>query len=206
MYPDTDTPPLPIPDSMVVEIREQLPETPWARRDRYERLGLDPPVALRLARAPWAPLFDALSPMEGKTARRLASTLEKRIPYHRRRRRLEAMPDAERLEPMVRAVESGKVRPEAMDRIFDALLEQPLLPADEVLAPFRVRGDDTVELERRLSELMERVAPLAGKPTGTVVRWAMGELMPHFLGRLEPAGVEEGLVRTLRETASEIEK
>jgi glutamyl-tRNA(Gln) amidotransferase subunit E len=105
MYPDTDTPPIPVLDAMVIEIRERLPEAPWARRARYERLGLDPPVAWRLAHAPWADLFDRLDPVRGDLAQRLAATLEKRIPHHRRRKGLQSTPDPERLKPMVHAME-----------------------------------------------------------------------------------------------------
>jgi glutamyl-tRNA(Gln) amidotransferase subunit E len=201
MYPDTDTPPLPIPDSIVVEIRERLPERPWAREARYERLGLDPLVAWRLAHAPWADLFDGLDPVRGDLARRLAATLEHRIPHHRRRKGL-STPEPERVKPMVRAVASGEIRLEAMERIFDALLEQPLIPADEVLAPFRCRLGDSEELEQKLREVAGRVEPLASKPPDVVWRWAMGELMPLFLGRLEPAHVEARLAEMLREKLS----
>src|SRR5690606_16019948 len=69
MYPDTDTPPLPIPDPLVAEVEARLPETPWSRRERYEALGLDAAAARRLGSAPWAGAFDALAPGAGDAAR-----------------------------------------------------------------------------------------------------------------------------------------
>ena len=60
MYPDTDTPPMPIPDAWVETVRAARPERPFERADRYRADGLAVYAAERLAQAPWALLFDAL--------------------------------------------------------------------------------------------------------------------------------------------------
>ena len=73
MYPDTDTQPIAVSDELVTEVENHLPERPWDRADRYERLGLSPPAASRLAGAPWAKLFDELAPSQPLVARRLAA-------------------------------------------------------------------------------------------------------------------------------------
>jgi glutamyl-tRNA(Gln) amidotransferase subunit E len=205
MYPDTDTPPLPIPDTWVTDIREQLHETPWARKDRYERMGLEPPAAHRLSSAPWAELFDSLAPVKADTARRLAAALEKRIPYHRRRRGLTALPDGARLKPLVLAVDEGEVRVEALECILDRLVEEPASSPDDVLAPFRAREEDERELEQRLEQVARRSGALAGKPLDAVMRWAMGEVMPHLLGRIEPSRVQERIREVIREAVPEAE-
>jgi Glu-tRNA(Gln) amidotransferase subunit E-like FAD-binding protein len=85
MYPDTDTPPLPIRDELVADVMAGLPDRPWEREARYESLGLDPTTARHLARSPWAELFDAIEPVQGDVARRVAAVLEMRVPYHARR-------------------------------------------------------------------------------------------------------------------------
>jgi hypothetical protein len=46
---------------------------------------------------------------------------------------------------------------------------------------------------------------LAGKPFDAVMRWAMGEVMPHFLGRLEPSRVKERIREIMREAVPEAE-
>jgi glutamyl-tRNA(Gln) amidotransferase subunit E len=63
MYPDTDTPPIPIADALVAEVRSIRPETPWQREARYHELGLDARTATQLARSWWADLFDELKPV-----------------------------------------------------------------------------------------------------------------------------------------------
>jgi Glu-tRNA(Gln) amidotransferase subunit E-like FAD-binding protein len=118
MYPDTDTPPLPIPDSTVAEVTAQRAETPWDRQTRYERLGVEPRMARALAASVWKDLFDEIAPAKGEPARRLAGALEKRLPFHLRRRRgararfPRELPDAARLAPfgLWRSTGSGRTR------------------------------------------------------------------------------------------------
>lgn len=203
MYPDTDTPPLPIADATVERVRARLPEAPWSRQARYEALGLAPADAWRLAGAAWAETFDALGPRAGELARRLAATLRKRAPFHRRRGRYERLPPAERLAPMVRAMEEGTIRLEAMDRIFDELIERGEESVEEVLTPYRADPDDDRELERALERVSEGAAALAGKSFDAVIEWGMGELMPRFLGHLDPAYVRERLTDTLQRARAE---
>lgn len=98
MYPDTDTPPLPVPDAWIERAKLQLPERPWQRADRYRALGLGEHEAARLVDAPWASLFDDVvaaadltkeSPDPVKVPhpvlRRLFYALEKQLPAFLRR-------------------------------------------------------------------------------------------------------------------------
>jgi hypothetical protein len=71
------------------------------------------------------------------------------------------------------------------------------------LAPFRTRGDDEKGLEHRVREVAERAGALAGKPSDAVMRWAMGEIMPDLIGRLEPSRVRQCILETVREAVPE---
>ncbi|UCF20302.1 MAG: hypothetical protein JSU87_02520 [Gemmatimonadota bacterium] len=203
MYPDTDTPPLPIADETVIAIRKRVPEAPWSRARRYERQGLDLRAAGRLATAPWADLFDAVEPAPGAVARRIAAAMEKRLPYHHRIGVVE-LPNADRLRPLVHAIEVGEILPEATERILDALIERNDLGAASVLAPYRRRSDDLEELERALEELASRASGLVNRPRDVLLRWAMGQVMPRFIGRLSPAIVRERVVEALQGSVTEI--
>jgi glutamyl-tRNA(Gln) amidotransferase subunit E len=207
MYPDTDTPPLPISDTVVTEVTEQLPETPWSREARYAELGLEFAQARRLARSEWADLFDALAPEGPDVARRLANALQKRLPYHRRRGRLTwdptSMPDPARLAPMVRAIESGGIRPEALDRMLDAIVAEPGTEPEEILARYRGEDGDEDVLTRRLTDAVVESQSLTTESPDGVLRWAMGAVMPRLLGRLDPGVVRERLVRALEEAVPE---
>jgi glutamyl-tRNA(Gln) amidotransferase subunit E len=201
MYPDTDTPPLPIRDSTIAEVRDGLPETPWARQSRYEELGLDRGLAQRLAVAPWADLFDRLDPKAGVPARRLATTLEKRHPFYARRNGDHPPPSVERLAPVVRALEQGDFRPEAFERALDNAVRRPDVAIPSLLAAYRGQPDDEARLEAEVADAAGRSRLLEGKPRDAVMRWAMGEVMPRFLGRIDPVTVRGRLTAALDEAA-----
>jgi glutamyl-tRNA(Gln) amidotransferase subunit E len=213
MYPDTDTPPLPVTDDTLAVIEETLPEAPWSRRARYEEMGLDSRTARVLAVAPWADLFDAVEPEPGPGARRLATVLEKRIPFHMRQRGIrrhrweedpDELPDPDRIRPLVRDVEEGTVRPEAMARALDRLLASPDASWEKIREEYRVRPEDDLRLRERVEEVAGSPERPAARPPEAVLEWAMGEVMPDFLGRVDPARVEAELARALElETGAE---
>jgi glutamyl-tRNA(Gln) amidotransferase subunit E len=207
MYPDTDTPPLPIADDRVASIRARLPETPWARRVRYEALGLEPRAAQRLAAEPWAQLFDVLEPAVGDVARLLAGVLERRVPYHARRvgrgagssmvGAVEEVVDADRVQPLVRALERGEIRSEALALAFDDAMERPDRTVDGILSAYRPREDDAERLRDRLADVVARSAEVGTREPEAVLRWAMGEVLRGFRGRVDPVEVRGQLIQRL---------
>jgi len=199
MYPDTDTPPLAIPDSTVAEVRAQMPETPWARLDRYQELGLDRRTATGLAQAPWADLFDELAPQAGEPARRLATVMEKRIPHHLRQGRgskgrvTDEMPGAPLLAPAVRALETGTLRPEALARVVDEVLGPLQRPVEEMVAAYGPLPPDETRFEEVVSEIAGRAEAMEGRTPEALLRWAMGEAMRELLGGVDPIRIWEAL-------------
>jgi glutamyl-tRNA(Gln) amidotransferase subunit E len=226
MYPDTDTPPLPIADDVVAEIVAGMGEAPWTRQARYGRLGLDERSARRMVAAGWAELFDELAPAPGPPARRVATALEQRIPFHARRRGAAAghwLPPAARLQPLVRALEAGELLPSALVMALDDVLAVPDRPVAEVLAVYQPiaaldggggddggdgggddGGDDsggggpadTIRAVAARSHLLRSSDPEA------VLRWAMGEVLRRWRGRLDPTAVERRLRQELTDVAS----
>ena len=193
MYPDTDTPPLPIADAVVERIRAAIPERPWDRMARYHSLGLTGHDARRLAVAAWADAFDAAAPTAPATARRLAASLAKRIPYHLRRGR--DIPDTlgATLAAALRAIDAGQIRPEVLDRIVDAAVARPDAGAGDVIGRFRRDGDAAVALHRVVEDVTARARAMRGRRPDTLIRWAMGQAMRTLLGRADPAAVRRRL-------------
>jgi glutamyl-tRNA(Gln) amidotransferase subunit E len=190
MYPDTDTPPLPISDDLLHEIESKQSELPWTREDRYESLGLSTAEAQRLAASDWHKLFDELAPPAGDVARRVARALEKRLPHHRRRHGLRDLPSVSRLRPLIDALTNGTIRLEATEAALDALFLEP----DNVLTRFtKTSGDD-----EELGSLVATATRLSPDISGdALLRWAMGQVMPRVLGRIDPLHVQQLLTRTL---------
>ncbi len=203
MYPDTDTPPLPIQDSLVETIRVALAETPWARERRYMELGLTADSARRLARASWADLFDDVEPESGIVARRLAASLAKRLPFHWRAGRPQGLPDPERARPLVRAIERGETRIEALDRLIDMAISSPAVSVDEIILRHSGNTDDDDRLEEAVRNVATDILAMPGRSTTTLVRWAMGQVMPKFLGKVDPMIVRTKLEAVVMEPAPE---
>jgi len=197
MYPDTDTPPLPIPDTVIMEVRDHLPETPWDRQSRYESMEIDRDAARRLAAAAWADLFDALEPRSGEIARRISAVMEQRIPFHARRRNDPALPSVERLAPVVQALEQAEFRPEVLVRVFDEVVGQPSTAVADILGRYRTTPVDEEEFGRLVEDVARRAAARNGLAPPALLRWAMGEAMSRLLGRVDPRAVRERLSTAL---------
>jgi glutamyl-tRNA(Gln) amidotransferase subunit E len=196
MYPDTDTPPLPIPDAWIEAIDVALAERPWDRVDRYVAQGLDLASARRLVASSWADLFDALAPSTEVGRRRLASALERRLVHWWRETGQRALPLPDRLRPLVAAIDAGTVRPEAYDEVFDALLRAPGDDAPAILDRVRARGSE-VELDRRVAEVAAARRAHAFTSAEGLLRWAMGRVMPAVLGGRDPEEVRGRLLAAL---------
>ncbi|HEX9729587.1 MAG TPA: Glu-tRNA(Gln) amidotransferase subunit GatE [Gemmatimonadales bacterium] len=203
MYPDTDTPPIPIPDATVNRIRAQLPETPWDRSARYRDLGLTAAAAERMTRAWWADAFDAAAPATSDTARRLAASLAKRLPYHRRVMGDAFRLDGSRLGAAARVIEQGSVRREALDRMIDALVRDPGTPAGAIVARYARQPDDEAVLDAAVHEAARGVGGLITRSPDATTRWAMGQVMRRYVGRIDPAVARARLDAVLARRAPE---
>lgn len=60
MYPDTDLPPIPLSEELIRKVQAQLPELPWERENRYQKMGLPEDVIKNLIISPYASLFDRI--------------------------------------------------------------------------------------------------------------------------------------------------
>ncbi len=196
MYPDTDTPPVPIDDRQVERIRRQLPERPWEKEERWLALGLPLDLVHRTMDAPWCRLFERLEPKEGSTARRIAYALEKRIPCWWRVSGGNTLPDAERLLPWARALEEDQLRGEACETVLDRLLRETDLSCEQILAQYRPEAGDEKALQQLLESLRREAGSLHTKDRDAIERWAMGKVMAAFRGK-KPAGELRERVRQI---------
>jgi glutamyl-tRNA(Gln) amidotransferase subunit E len=191
MYPDTDTPPLPIAAAWANAVEARLPVPPWERERRYRHdVGLDEATARRLAAAPWARLFDGLAPT--RHAARIAHALEKRLPQYWRETGSRTVPDLDRLASVVRALEGGELAPD----IFEAWILRALRNGRPPSAA-PPRPADEAAVEAACARVVaERIHVRTSDPAA-VLRWAMGRAMKELRGRIAPAALRARLVSRL---------
>lgn len=69
MYPDTDSPPTLITDEMIARISAELPETPWVKMERFQKLGLPENISLAMIHSSYLePLERVLKQFPSKAA------------------------------------------------------------------------------------------------------------------------------------------
>ncbi len=197
MYPDTDTPPIAVPDAWLEDITTRLAERPWAREERWIGLGLSPLLAARLAAVESsAALFDALSPPAGPVAHRVAVECLKRPARWMRRRGVDPAHAAARLKPLVDALALGAFRGEALGRAFERALLEPGMAAERVVSELSAPAG-AAAIEAAVGAAVAACAPMAEAPREKRLRHAMGVALRGLLGRAAPADVRARLESAL---------
>jgi Asp-tRNA(Asn)/Glu-tRNA(Gln) amidotransferase B subunit len=108
----------------------------------------------------------------------------------RKARTAEELPDLGRLAPAVRALEAGDLRPEAFPLALDGIVLDPHRPVEEILDRFRPRQEDDKALQEAVLDAANRVESSTFRSSEAALRWAMGEVLRQFWGRVSPPDVE----------------
>ncbi len=203
MYPDTDTPPWPVPDAWLERIDATLPLGPIERERGYVDAGLSARVARVLIDRELYELYDALTPATVVGRRRLAAALECRLMAWWRESGARVVPEPSRLRPLVEAVDAERLRPEAYDAVFDAVLREPEVDAKAVVDRFIARREPEADLVRAIEALGASVEPGRFSSPRARLRWALGRVMPAVLGRMSPAEVSRRLAAALQISTEE---
>lgn len=191
MYPDTDTPPWPVPDAWLQEIDASPRERPQDRERRWVEAGLSGRAARVLIDRELAELFDTLAPTTSVGRRRLAAALECRLMAWWRESGVRVIPPAEQLRPLVAAIDALRLRPEAYNEVFDALLRGRDEPPHAIVERWCTGEDPTHALQHALDALQPELAARRFTSNEARLRWTLGRVMPFVLGRMAPATVLE---------------
>jgi glutamyl-tRNA(Gln) amidotransferase subunit E len=194
MYPDTDTPPVPIPDVWVAEVEARLPERPWESQDRFVARGLEPEAAARVVDAEWRGWFEALldagdepDRARGRAAawaRALAAALE-RTWYRARKKRRGKVRDPASLALLAGAVSRGDLPLFALESALGRLLSDADSSPESVLIELSRPGAEEA-LEVATKALARERTALRSSAPGAELRWAMGRVLEPLRGRVDP--------------------
>ena len=193
MYPDTDTPPFPVPDAWVEAIEARRPERPWERTRRYEAMGLEATTAARLATAGWADLFDEVTPAPGAVARGVASAFERRLARLVERDDTSRLPVAARVVPLVRALEAELILPEGFEVGLQRLLADSERDPAAIVAELSPLPPDDPGLVAAVAGALAEAEPHVGTPLDARMRWTMGSVMSPWRGRVRGSAVANRL-------------
>jgi Asp-tRNA(Asn)/Glu-tRNA(Gln) amidotransferase B subunit len=89
-----------------------------------------------------------------------------------------------------------------LERALDGIISDPAATPDAILDRWRARPTGDHELPRWLTDVVRRARALDGRPADAKLRWAMGQVMTRFLGRVDPQAVRVELATALRTSAT----
>jgi glutamyl-tRNA(Gln) amidotransferase subunit E len=195
MYPDTDTPPLPISEGWMSDAGARIGVLPWQREDSLVARGLDAHQARMLAANQWGELLEKVCPDDQPVlARRLGYALLHRLPRHCGRRGGSA-PSPGRLRPLCEAALERPALMEGFDYALDQLLEEESIDASEIVARFRPADDE--EIDSAVRSAMEARPSVRTDEPPALMRWALGHVMARLRGRALADEVRQRLSRAL---------
>jgi glutamyl-tRNA(Gln) amidotransferase subunit E len=203
MYPDTDLPPIGVPESRLQRIAAHLPEYVWDREARYRRLGLPEDVVVPLCISPRAVVFQRIVDELKVSPVFVAVILCQRFKEFRRRGlRPERLADDE-IYSVFQRLADGKLAREGVLRVFRHILEHTAeLPADGSRVRAAVEALDMQALgeEKVSARLMVALAQADDRCFATTTkkhRSLMGMLMKGLIGRVDGGRLAKELSRKL---------
>ncbi|HNQ22839.1 MAG TPA: Glu-tRNA(Gln) amidotransferase subunit GatE [Phycisphaerae bacterium] len=201
MYPDTDLPPMAVPEERVERVRRQLPPFVWDTEAALRRLGLPEDVVIPLCLSPRRKLFDRLV-NELKTDPVLAGVvlIQRFKAWRRAGLRPERLGDEEVYE-VFKAYREGRLGRQGIVWVLARMLQAPETDADaagrsaHALADLPSEPVGAKEVRARVEAAVAAVgtAPFASRARQH--RYLMGRLMRGFGGAVN--GME--LARVLEE-------
>ncbi len=191
MYPDTDRPPIKIPEERVAALASELPEPIWTREGRYREWGVPEDCVAPLAASRWAETFEKVVEEHGVEPKFAATTLTHKMKGWRRRGWAVddlAPSDVERTFSLYGR---GKISREALTAALEAYLSHGA-PLRSILNDLTHRGKVTARLPE-IAKKVERKIKVRRFPNGPAAmkRYAMGELMAELRGLVPGAELAE---------------
>jgi len=199
MYPDTDSPPLPIEGERVDRLCEALPEPPWVRQERYAALGVPESTIFYLIRRNGARLVDLVIAEAEADPRQACFFFGEKLKGLRRKGvKIDLIPDHQWIL-FFRQVVDRPVIFERWAEIVVRMSENPRERPKEYIRRLRL-GRAPEDWKNRISETIDTRRPdhPSGEPT-QLLRFWMGEIMQEFRGRVPAAEVQAFLLSRLEE-------
>lgn len=200
-FPEPDLPPLRLTEEFVSRLRDDLPEAPWAREQRFEEeYDLDPRAAALLSSTvDLAEYFEqTVEHYDGRPAV-AANWIQTEV-----LRRLKAEPsprsdwlDPARLAELVGLVDAGELSGAAAKEVFEAIWASAESPrqAMERLSLGQIR--DSQQLDAWVRDALEgNPEPAAQLRAGEskVIAFLIGQVMRRSAGRADPQKVRSALL------------
>lgn len=198
LYPDTDTPPIRIPSSLVEKAKKkrQKIDYPWERKERYIDQGISERHAEPLALSWKGHVFEKI--IELGVDPQLAATIlvERFKELEREGYPMEKVKDEQIIEIFER-VGSGQIAKEAIPDVLLKLAENPNRDVKDVLNSLEIEKMTKKELEQVIDRLIAENQEYCEEEGMAAFKGLMGDLMQQVKGRIDGAVAAKTLRKRL---------
>jgi len=184
MYPDTDSPPQALSDDVIERLRRSLPEMPWDRQARLQKLGIVDNTACLLAHSPHSVLFDHVYKESACDAKLLANVLVRDMRCFKRQGVPIERLDESALTLIFNALVKGSFHKDALWHVLTAVVKGEARPVNEVIENFKPNGGEKVELDLLIKEAAELQQRLINRAKSSRRNYLMGYIMNKLRGRI----------------------
>ena len=204
MYPETDIRPIRITHEMIEKIRENLPEMPEEKLEKFINVyGLSKELAQRMIMSYYLDLFEEIVESIKVPASIVASTLENTLKNLRREGYPIENVSEEQLIEVFKAVAQNKISKEAIADLLKYMSKNPEVTVDkaiEELGLVKISPEELRVIVRNvLEDNKERVLRMRERAYGMLMGRVMSKVRGKIDGRVVSEVVREELLRFLKE-------
>ncbi|MCS3922193.1 glutamyl-tRNA(Gln) amidotransferase subunit E [Methanococcus voltae PS] len=201
MYPETDIPNIPISDEFVENIRNNLPEMPKEKLERFiKEYDLNNDLAKQMVMSYHVDLFEELAKTFKVKPTLIATTIEATVKEIRREGFNIELLKEEHFEQLFECIENGKVSKEAIVDVLKGFVENPYANVDKIL---EIKGLSAMSEEDVVKEIKsiikQNIAVVNEKGMG-----AMGLLMGRCMANLRGKADGKLINKTLQDELKSI--
>jgi glutamyl-tRNA(Gln) amidotransferase subunit E len=194
MYPDTDSPPTPILEKHLKNIKKQLPECIWDREKRLEKLGLSKKLVKSLSISKNINIFDKIIKDLGVNPTLLAVTLEEKIKYLKRKGKNTELISDEKIYQLFKMLAENKFSKEAILTILEFLADNPDKTVKESIKKLDIKPLAVEELKKSVDKTIKK----SPNPRNLKLKPVMGEVMKTTRNRIDGKIVKEIVEKKLK--------
>jgi len=190
MYPDTDSPPTPILEKYLADIRKNLPERLWDTEKRLKKLGLIEPLIKSLSISKYLKIFIKIVEELDINPILVAVTFEEKLKCMRRKGKNVELISEKKLYQVFKFLSEKKYSKEAITMILEFLADNPKKDVKNAIEELGIKPMSPKELDVEINKILKQYSSLKkNRPLKTI----MGEVMKTVRNRIDGKIVKEAL-------------
>ena len=198
MYPDTDSPPTTITQVRVNKIKASLPEAPWAKEQRYAKLGMAYNVARDLAISDKAPLAEKIIAEYKINPTLVGAVLTQQLTALKHRGVAVDKITDESFKELFELYAKGLFQKEAIIRIMELLGQTSGIKVKDIIKTNQLEVLTETQLDKAISEALKLGTFKAyRKETSNLnekmIAYYSGVIMRTYRGRIDGAALQTAL-------------